>query len=51
MSVSRLLRNAKFVDIALALTIGSLGFFINAIYFTPIQSESKVYQINNIQDN
>lgn len=34
MSVSRLLRNAKFVDIALALTIGSLGFFINAIYFS-----------------
>ncbi len=34
MSVSRLLRNAKFIDIALALAIGSLGFFINAIYFT-----------------
>ncbi|MFQ5976480.1 MAG: hypothetical protein ACE5J5_09235, partial [Candidatus Hydrothermarchaeales archaeon] len=34
MDVLRLLKNAKFVDISLALVIGGLGFFINAIYFT-----------------
>ncbi len=34
MNVMKILRNANFIDIALAGIIISLGFFINAIYFT-----------------
>lgn len=34
MNISRTLGNGKFIDIATALVIGSLGFFINAMYFT-----------------
>ena len=33
MSSSQMLRDVKFIDVSIAVVIGSLGFFINAMYF------------------